>query len=485
MEVDERLPLLPLLLAEVPNGFSTLLTEEGIPWRMHHREVALARFVLYDRKYSREPTVLPGQTPIDISSLRTEFSRDPYQQLHQVHSAPHQFRVSQLRLTEEVASVNRRSLRKQLLAHLRLLLEQAGGVWMRFSDYPFPYRSAFCLRLDHDEYQAEDLRRLLKAIQGHEACVSHYLCGSAYEDYPDELAKFRNYHVGSHGYWHHTYRSYQENLTNLRRGIEVLTKAGLHPLGFVAPHGKFSAELLEALETCGVSHSSEFALAYDDTPFFPLNSPVLQMPVHPVCFGLFQQALKVTTKENSRHNLAVDLAIGYYQTLIRDKYRRGEPIFLYGHPDHRLGRYPQLVAAMFEAIQSFAALWKVNLAEFERWWRFRQQCTFQVHKHGQQWVVITDKPHEGFELGIEFWRGHRMALLPADDPLMRFRRDAIAFEKRSAEPSPGSSPVRPPKSLRSFIKKQIDWERTTPRDAIQRDSWRGWTKWLLRSFVDE
>ena len=53
--------------------------------------------------------------------------------------------------------------------------------------------------------------------------------------------RLRGLDVGSHGYWHHTYRTEEENFRNIRRGIEILRAAGIEPRGFAAPHGRFNA----------------------------------------------------------------------------------------------------------------------------------------------------------------------------------------------------------------------------------------------------
>ncbi len=52
------------------------------------------------------------------------------------------------------------------------------------------------------------------------------------EQAPDALARLRGLDVGSHGYWHHTYRTARENHRNMLRGIEVLLAAGIEPSGF-------------------------------------------------------------------------------------------------------------------------------------------------------------------------------------------------------------------------------------------------------------
>ncbi len=73
----------------------------------------------------------------------------------------------------------------------------------------------------------------------------------------------------------------------------MLRSAGIEPSGFVAPHGRFNRTLLIALEMLGVTHSSEFGLAYDELPFAVGSGAVLQIPIHPVCLEIFLEAVSV------------------------------------------------------------------------------------------------------------------------------------------------------------------------------------------------
>ena len=66
------------------------------------------------------------------------------------------------------------------------------------------------------------------------------------------------------------------------------------PVGFAAPHGRWNAGLDAVLDELGYLYSSDFQLGYDDLPFFPWRedrfSSVLQVPIHPICEGLFLDA---------------------------------------------------------------------------------------------------------------------------------------------------------------------------------------------------
>ncbi len=286
-----KLPLLPLILDDIPPGLVLALGQEGIPCRTRQAGPPEGRFVLYDSARSPGPTFQPGQTGIDVDRLRPGQDDDPFEALLDERSAPFRWDIGGIRLIEVIAAVDKRRLRRQMLGGLRKLIETAGGIWLRVSAFPFPYRSAFNFRIDYDEYEPRDFQATMTAIAGREAATTHFVNGAAYESASEAIRPLRGLDVGSHAYYHHTYQTEAENLRNVGRGIETLVGLGIEPSGFAAPGGRFNRPLLAALETLKVSHASEFGLAYDELPFTIGAAGLLQIPIHPVCFGLFLYAI--------------------------------------------------------------------------------------------------------------------------------------------------------------------------------------------------
>ncbi len=372
------LPLLPLVLDEVPPGLHVALAQEGLPTAHRRASPQAGRFVLFDSRRGQIEPPLAGQTPLDIHQLRVGFPNDPFAALIDEGSARFQWRIGPVAVSEEIARVDKRALRRRLMSGLRRMIEAVGGVWLKLAAWPFPYRSAFNFRLDHDEFDQDDFDAVLEALNGHEAAVSHYVCASTHAHEQAALLRLRGSDVGSHGYWHHTYYDPQDNLKNIRRGIEVLQQAGLEPSGYVAPHGRFNRGLAWALESLGISHSSEFALAYDDLPFFPPEGSVLQIPVHPICLGIFLEAVGQVSNlsrqvENLSHK-AADAAAAHLGQMIETKYHAGEPIFLYGHPDGRLGRYPHVLRTTLQTAAGYSGLWRTDRTTLAHWWRSARAC---------------------------------------------------------------------------------------------------------------
>lgn len=478
--VFDRLPVLPLTLADVPAGLRLALEQEGVPVRDRRPGVPEGRFVLFDARRGPCRAKVNGQTLIDVSRA-ADRQGDPWADLVDVQSRRQLWQAGGLTVTEEVARVDKRTTRARGLAWLRAEIEAAGGIWLRLAPYPFPYRSAFNFRLDHDEHDPDDFDRTLAAIADQAGATSHFVNGSAYEREPEALARLRGLDVGSHAYWHHTYPSEDENARNIARGIDVLRAEGIEPSGFVAPHGRFYPGLLAALERLGVGHSSEFGLAYDELPFFPPGSNVLQVPVHPVCLGIF---LDAAAAESLPPQQAVAAACEHFARLVERNYAAGEPILLYGHPDRRVGRYPGFLRAVFEAVGGRAALWRTTMSELAAWWRVRSAVRLQAAIRGEEITICADRLPGDYRLAVELCRGEHVAVIPLDKRRLRLAPASLVYQRR--KPVERVTPVRVDRAegLRGRIKRMIDWEKVTPRGEISLGHWRGWAKWLLRQWRD-
>lgn len=482
-----HLPLLPLVLDNVPRGLRQALAQEGLPVVDRRPGSLEGRFILFDsRAGTSQPSAL-GQIAIDIDPLRHAFKEDPFAALVDQRAACVQWQIAEFGLIEEIARVDKRAVRRRLLDLLRAVLEQHGGVWLRIAAFPFPYRSALNFRFDYDHYDPADFHSTLDAVAGHEEATSHYVCGSAYESAGDALKRLRGLDVGAHGFRHHTYQTVEENLRNISRGIDELLAAGIEPSGFVAPHGRFNRALLLAMETLGISHSSEFALAYDELPFVVGTAGIVQIPIHPVCLELFVDAVKrianpASFEGRKRMATAMEAARDYLCQVAQIKYRLGEPVFLYGHPTGLAGGCAQVVRQVFEATGGLGALWKTSLSQINAWWRARATVRIRVTSREGEYLVTTEGGLPAYHVGIEYLRGRHVALLPLDRPVVQFSPEALAYEHRTASSVVMPVEVNSPGGLRGHVRRWIDWERVTPVDEIPTSTWRNWAKWTLRQW---
>lgn len=476
-----ELPLLPLALSQVPDPLASALAQEGIATCDYVPGQAATRFVLFDSRVAAPPELRGRQVPIDVHELRRAFDRDPFALLSDERTERAWWRIGPWPVGEEVAAVDRRIVRERLMAALQLRVEAAGGVWLRLAPFPHPYRSAFNLRLDHDDYVPVDFEALLSAVAGHESACSHYVCASGFASRPRALARLRGQHVGSHGYHHHTYPLAADNERNLRRGIDFLRGAGHEPVGFVAPMGRFYRGLLAALRSLGVSHSSEFGLAYDDWPFLVGASSVLQIPVHPICLGIcLEAATKACGHEPRVLAHAAEALTEHFCQLVATRHAAGEPAFLYGHPDGRLGRYPDVLRRLFATVDHTPGMWQTTLATFESWWRERLSVRWSVTRSESRLTIEVDRPTARFPLAVEIACGNRWARLPLDKSRVELVPTRLTYERRAPRVEPERIRHSEPTPWRARVLRSLDWETETPLGELSARNWRGWLKRELR-----
>ncbi len=474
-----RLPDLPLLVADVPQALRVALSQEGVPCQDYVPGSRAGRFVLYDSTRLR-PRLGEGQRSFDVDELRRIVGGNVWQELADERAGRFAWQIGPLAVEEVVARADRAALRWQLMSKLRAMVEAAGGLWMSIAAFPHPYQTAFNFRIDHDEYDAGDFAATLAIAERHADCVSHYVCASTHVRHSQVLQRLRGMHVGSHGFWHHTYRDASANLTNVSRGIDALAAAGIVPQGFAAPLGRFNRGLLAALESLCVSHSSEFGLAFDDLPFFPAGSSVLQIPIHPVCLGLCLDAAGSRFPAEKAGAVAAETALRHFLRMARDKHQAREPVFFYGHPAARLGRFPHLLRELFDFVGTLDGVWRVTLAEFAKWWTARAKISVQAFRRNGQIEVVAERCPVHYSPAVDYWRGDRAATLPLMNGRAVFACDAPLGEPR--RPLRDAYPRRVARrwGWRDRLCRYLDWEYATPLEEIATHHWRGRTKRLLR-----
>jgi hypothetical protein len=478
---DNTLPLLPLVLADIPATLRSALAVEGVP-TCGQTSATIGRFVLFDSRRSVPPQLRDGQQAVDVDGVRDTFEGDPFVELTSRATYRTWWQVGPWQACEETSVVDRRRLRRDVLDKLRTTIEARGGVWMRLAAVPSPYRTAFNFRFDHDEFVASDFTAVMDAVAGRETMTSHFVCASTHQAAGDALRRLDGCDVGSHGFHHHTYRTFAENGLNIARGIETLRRWGFEPSGFAAPHGHYHAELAAAITACGITHSSEFAAVYDDVPqWIDDGGDVLQLPIHPVCLGIVLEAAAREHRHDAelQHRAADDTA-DYFLATAEAKRRARDLIFLYGHPDRRLGRYPHVLRQLFATVETWPDVWTTSLTEFQRWWRQRAQIRFTVRESAGSYVVDVTDPAEGYTAALEWLRGEAVATLPLDRPTIHLSRDAASFEPIAADDLPRPIRREPIGGWKERLRRSLDWEYATPIDEIDASRLRGRLKRGLR-----
>ncbi len=459
---------LPLLLWRTPPGLELILAQEGIAHEVvrdpHPFAFRRGRFLLYDGRQASAASLRPSLThehvAIDIDVLRRGEPVDPFEALIDHQDARAIWKHRRWNLCERVSRQPKAWIRRRLIAALRDQILAAGGHWMRLSPFPHPYRSVFNFRVDLDEPVPEDYHRFALPRNLLADCCTHFISTHAYENETEVLSDLQRYDTQSHGHFHYVYRDPEANQRNLERADCILRRAGFSPTGFAAPHGRWNPGLDDALESLGYEYSSDFQLGYDDFPFFPWKgdrfSRVLQVPVHPVCEGLFLDA----GVQDSR------VVADYLCRVIEAKVSSGEPALVYGHPERRLGRMPEILIALHRSLERQSLVWRATLTELARWWHWRAGRKYLVlPRDGNRFEIQFEEWAPDYPLALEIHRGSFCCSLPLSGPRTVIRVDELVYERR--EPARELAVVAPVvddrhPSLKDAVRQVLDWETVTP-----------------------
>jgi hypothetical protein len=228
---------LPLLLWKTPPGLELILGQEGIPYETVSSEHPFAfrrgRFVLFDGRQVA-PAALRGlltheHVAIDVDLLRGDEPADPFEALVDFHDALGTWKFRRWSLCERVSRHPKAWIRRRLIDALRDHVISAGGVWMRLSPYPHPFRSAFNFRVDLDEPVPDDYHRFALPRNLLADCCTHFVSTHAYQHDAEVLDDLRRHDTQSHGHFHYVYRDREANLKNLQRADRLLRDAGFEP----------------------------------------------------------------------------------------------------------------------------------------------------------------------------------------------------------------------------------------------------------------
>lgn len=466
-----NLPLspLPLMLWQTPPGLELALAQEGVPFVRVREAHPLAfqggRFVLFDGKKVALAQVLAylssDHAALDVDLFRQGERVDPFRALIDSEGAPSRWSIEGLSVVERVARYPKAQIRRRLVDRVRQAVTRSGGIWARLAPYPFPFRSAFNLRLDLDEPNPDDFERFAEARRPLNDCSTHFVSTNAYGGMTSVLDSLREVDAQSHGHYHFVYRDVEANRRNLERAHRLLVDSGFAPEGFAGPHGRWNEGIDGVLEDLGYSYSSDFQLGHDDLPFFPWRgdrfSKVLQVPVHPLCEGVFFEAGGVART-----------VADHFARVVRSKVEAGEPAFVYGHPEGRLGRHPEIVRELAEAVGRESLVWRTTLTEFARWWRWRGERRWSVVDRGEdRFEVQFDEWEPTYPLAMELVRGRHVAVIPLRGPRTTFTLQALAYEHREPRAHlPQPSVVRGPIGIKAAVRSVLDWETVTPVEEL-------------------
>jgi hypothetical protein len=238
--------------------------------------------------------------------------------------------------------------------------------------------------MDTDISQEMDINKIGNIARGLNVSLTWFINVKHQEKILDKVVQLEKegQEIGVHCYLHRTFPDFRRNYENIRKAKEILSEAGIHTVGYASPYGSWNENLCRVVEELGFGYSSEFALDYDDLPFYPVLgnrcAEVLQIPIHPVSIGSLRHA---GFAENDMRD--------YFQYVIEQKWKQGEPMIFYSHPEHG---NEGVIDYIVRTCMKKEGVWITNMALFMEWWRKRDGIAYSAEWGNEGFFIHGENP---------------------------------------------------------------------------------------------
>jgi hypothetical protein len=312
---------------------------------------------------------------------------------------------------ETVARSDRGGVRRILVGCLRSFLNRKQLPYIHLSYVPANCRSLFGFRVDTDYSQESIINECARIARDFDMAWTWFIMTAGIKDFSRLKNQLRGQDVQVHCHRHLVYPDIKRNIINYSIAIGKLELINTKPSGAAAPYGEWNEALGQALAELGFEYSSEFCYGYDDLPSRPIiqgkQIPVLQLPVHPISIGRLAWA-----KMNE------DEMIAYYRNVIDMQVARGEPCFLYDHPDAIL-KHPRVIKEVIRYGLERCGSW-MTMTQFYNWWRSRERVRYQCRLGNNRMELKVFNNAPDLELIIEY--GDALARVPLRTGTYPFER---------------------------------------------------------------
>jgi len=262
--------------------------------------------------------------------------------------------------SEIVARIAKNPIRRIVKTSLEYLFHLRDLPFVQMWYYPDGFKNMFLFRIDTDFCSKEDAKELSKICKKNQIKATWFVDTNSQK--LETYLKMKNQEIALHCARHRVFEDYQQNYDNLSEGKKELEKAKFSPTGFASPFGEWNPQLGKTIADLDFEYSSEFALNYDDFPFYPFfdgkKTDVLQIPIHPISIGRLR-----------RSHFSDDEMLKYYLNLINEKMQKNEPVIFYHHPHQK--RF-EIFDEIFKEINKHK-IWKPDFSEFSNWWKKRNK----------------------------------------------------------------------------------------------------------------
>lgn len=338
--------------------------------------------------------------------------------------------------SERVVKVSKGSIRRIIQKAIIYLYHMRKLPFVHLWHLPGGSPNLFGFRVDTDFSSREDSLALYEVCRRNNIRATWFVETRSAMEWIKTFAGMENQEIGYHCYRHRIFKGYRGNRRDFQQGMKVLRNAGIYPAGYAAPFGEWNPALDKVVRENGFLYSSEFALGYDDLPFYPYTSgafsPVLQVPVHPISIGRLNWA-----------RYGEEDMLNYYRRIIRERSAIFEPVFLYHHPGQ--GRF-HIFDKIFQEING-QNIPTISMGEYAAWWQRRDEIDWEATFENDRIAITSNCETPSICLRTIFPSGES-ALNPIAKK-MEFNKELKNL------PQEGKLTFSDPKELRKYTRQML------------------------------
>lgn len=262
--------------------------------------------------------------------------------------------------------------------------------------YPMGFKNIFTFRVDSDGYSNDSFTIVKKISEEKKIPLTWFIDVSTHDMEAVKTLKTKKHDIEPHCYYHFLHKNRTKSQRDYLKAIKTLKTEGIKSEGIAAPYGYWDNTINDLYEDLGISFASDFSCSYESIPHFPVVnnsiSKILQIPVHPICFGTLMEAGFTSTEIRN-----------YFLNYIEYCYKSELPINLYGHPLGRMEKHRDTFSAILECINSYPDIWCPTYTELNDWWRKRVASSYDIHFITENCLEVISENRDP-SLAISIWR---------------------------------------------------------------------------------
>jgi 2-polyprenyl-3-methyl-5-hydroxy-6-metoxy-1,4-benzoquinol methylase len=375
-------------------------------------------------------------------------------------------------LQENVSLVSKDNVRQLVQNCFVYLLSKNNLPYVHVWYYPNKFETAFNFRLDVDGRKIRDMGVIINVSSKLKIPLTWFFCMKNYGSVNNKIKtknkiinqklfyslKSLGHDVQSHGFQHMIYNNYSDNYLNISKASELLRDYGFKTIGFSSPHGHWNNCLGKALVDNNFVYSSDFSLDYSAFPSF-LNikdingrqNKFMQIPIHPICIGrMLEQNYTLQSMNN------------YFDAAINQNYVLNKPLFFYGHPENRVGKYFSVLEFILKKVKKYNNVWIATLSQFNGWWKLRDQLNYGLTLKSNELSINMSKLSSLQVKQKNSFKPHLHVIVQGREFLMPLKSGTFFLNKFKSKPITSFFPIelisqkpfiKQSQKLRSFFNK--------------------------------